>query len=135
MDEKIGNAVDKKIREVIEEENDWKRRQDNIVVVNISESIADNPEQRQHDDIEATADLLDKVMGDPVDRKEFKDPVRMGLKKKIGKKSKPRLLKNTNRNGEFRKKIFRNARKINDEADDENELVFLNPERTQKRKR
>ena len=44
MDEKIGNAVDKKIREVIEEENDWKRRQDNIVVVNISESIADNPE-------------------------------------------------------------------------------------------
>ena len=74
-------------------------------------------------------------MGDPVDRKEFKDPVRMGLKKKIGKKSKPRLLKNTNRNGEFRKKIFRNARKINDEADDENELVFLNPERTQKRKR
>ena len=131
LDEKIENAVDKKVREVIEEENERKRRQDNIVVVNIPESSADDPEQRQRDDIEATAALLDKVMGDPVDRKEFKDPVRMGVRK-IGKKSKPRLLKITIKNDEFRRKIFRNARKINEGVDDENELVYINPDRTQK---
>ena len=131
MDEKIENAVDKKVREVIEEENDRKRRQDNIVLVNIPESNADDPEQRQRDDIEATVALLDKVMGDPVDRKEFKDPVRMGVRR-IGKKSKPRLLKITIKNEEFRKKVFRNARKINEGVDDEKDLVFINPDRTQK---
>ena len=131
VEEKISIAVDKKVREVIEEENDKKRRHDNIVIVNIPESGADDPEQRQRDDIEATAALLDKVMGDPVDRKELRDPVRMGLRK-IGKKSKPKLLKITVRNEDFRKKIFRNARKINDGIDDENELVYINPDRTQK---
>ena len=131
VNEKIDTAVDKKVREVIEEENDKKRRRDNIVIVNIPESGADDPEQRQRDDIEATAALLDKVMDNPVDRKEFRDPIRMGVRK-IGKKSKPRILKITVRNEDFRKKIFRNARKINDGVDDEKDLVYINPDRTQK---
>ena len=131
IEEKIVSEVDKKVKEAFEEENEKKRRRPNIVVVNIPESKAEDVEQRQKDDIEATAAVLDKVMGEKVNRGELKDPIRMGFRE-IGKKSKPRLLKITVANDDFRKKIFKNARKLNDGVKDKKKMVFINPDRTQK---
>lgn len=131
IEEKIVNEVDKKVKEAFEEENEKRRRRPNIMVVNVPESKADDMEQRQKDDIEATAAILDKVMGEKVNRGEFKDPIRLG-DRIIGKKSKPRLLKITVANEDFRKKVFKNARKVNDGVTDKKKMVFINPDRTQK---
>ena len=131
VEEKIVDVVDKKVKEAFEEESEKRRLRPNIVVVNVPESKSDDVEQRQKDDIEATAAILDKVMGGKINRGEFKDPIRMG-NRVIGKKSKPRLLKITVANEDFRKKIFKNARNINEGVKDKRKMVFINPDRTQK---
>ena len=126
----IETEVDKKVREVFEEQKDKEMRKQNAVIFNIPESSNPDIEERQKEDTEEVLKVLEEVMDEKVAASEFDVPVRLGTRQ-IGKYSKPRVLRITLANEAFRKKLFSKTKKFNDRKGPR-DRVYVNPDRTMK---
>ena len=106
IDEKIEAAVERKMTRVLEEAKEKEKRKQNIVVVNLPESLKRTPEERKREDEERVRELIGKVTDVP--RGEIGDNIRLGPIR-IGQNPRPRLLRMVVRTEEAKHKIMRNV--------------------------
>ena len=131
VEAKIESEVDKKVREIFEDEKEKERRRPNAILVNVPESSNPDIEQREVDDKEAVLKVLEEVMDEKVAPSEIENPIRLG-ERKIGKDSKPRVMKITIANELFRKKLFGKTKNFNAREGDPKKKIYVNPDRTPK---
>ena len=115
-----------KIEEHIEEKEEREKRKNNIVLVNIPESIKETAKEREAEDMVAVANLLNKIT--EVQVNDVSNPVRIGKKREGSEK--PRLLKITLNSQEKKRTVLKNYHQLNENVRDLNRKIFINNDLT-----
>ena len=93
----------------IDEREDREKRKLNIVMVNIPESVIEDPKERREDDLKRVTELLGTCTD--IEEGDLHDPVRLG--ELDPKEKRPRFLRLTVKTSAKKGAIFRNARHLN----------------------
>ena len=134
LEEKIENKMGEIERKLVdrlekktEEQEEREKRKNNIILVQLPESVKDVKEEREEDDIKMVHNILSKVTD--IEKVEISNPIRIGAKR--GPNEKPRLLKVTIESHEMKKEILRNYhKKLNSNVQDPSKKIFINPDPT-----
>ena len=89
LDEKIEEAVDRKVTEVLEESKEKEQRKLNIIVANLPESMVGTLEERRREDSEKVKHLVKKITN--IEGGDLRDLIRLGPIL-ISQNVRPRLL-------------------------------------------
>ena len=76
LDEKIVEALDRKVTEVLEESKKNEQRKLNIIVSNLPESMVGTVEERRREDSEKVKHLVTKITN--IEGGDLRDPIRLG---------------------------------------------------------
>ena len=76
LDEKMEDAVDRKVTEVLEESKEKEQRKLNIIVSNLPESMVGTVEERRREDSEKVKHLVTKITN--IEVGDLRDPIRLG---------------------------------------------------------
>ena len=126
IDDKIEEAVGKKVTELLDEKNEKEKWKLNLIVVNLPESNKPKHEERKREDRDRVRDIVQKITDVPGE--EVNDPVRLGPVQ-IGRNVRPRLLKLVVRSEEAKIEIMRNVSRLN-EGVEFAERVYINNDST-----
>ena len=129
IDKKIEAAVEKKLNEMIGEKEEKEKRKLNIVISNIPESSAENPEQRQAEDLQKVREKIDELGFEGRLGKQVVNPVRLG-RFSVGQR--PRLLRVSTLKEDDKKYIMQNASQIKQTETDNKKKVWFNHDLTPK---
>ena len=126
IDNKIEEAVDKKVTDIMQENRDRDERKLNIIIANLPESEAGSHEDKKQDDKNRVRQLVAKICD--VAGGDIDNPARLGPIY-IGRNARPRLLKMTVKSAEAKEQIMRNVYSLNAGIDFENR-VYINNDST-----
>ena len=153
FEEKITNIVDKRIEEKLDakfenkfremkkklnvqgpptevtydEREDREKRKLNIVMVNIPESVIEDPKERREDDLKRVTELLGTCSD--IEEGDLHDPVRLG--ELDPKEKRPRFLRLTVKTSAKKGTILRNARNLNtDDSVAPRNRIYINQDLT-----
>ena len=126
LDEKIEEAVDRKVTEVLEESKEKEQRKLNITVANLPESMVGTVKERRREDSEKVKHLVKKITN--IEGGDLRDPIRLGPIL-IGQNVRPRLLRMVVRTEEMKAEIMRNVYRLN-EGVEFADRVYINQDST-----
>ena len=129
IDSKIEKAVEKKLNEMAEEQQEKERIRLNLVISNIPESQEEGTEARIIDDLMNVRKKIEDIApGTPL-ATEVYNPIRLG-RYEAGKP--PRPIKFTCRTEDAKKFILQNARKIKQTVKENKKKIWINNDLTRK---
>ena len=111
IDDKIEEAVERKMTQVLDETKEKEKRKLNIIVANLPESREGSVEERNRDDTDRVRQLVSKTTDVPLG--DIDAPIRLG-QIYIGNNTRPRLLRMVVKSVESKEKIMRNVYGLND---------------------
>ena len=111
LEEKIEEAVDRKVIEVLEESKEKEQRKLNIIVANLPASMVGTVEERRREDSEKVKHLVKKITN--IEGGDLRDPIRLGPIL-IGQNVRPGLLRMVVRTEEVKAEIMSNAYRLNE---------------------
>ena len=133
FNEEINKKVDdvkielnKEIKTNLEEETEKEKRKNNLIILNIPESVKKTPEERTIEDKVAVENILKKIEGSILPE-EFTQPCRLGIKRAEGQS---RPLKITVKTVNRKIEILRGASRINEGVDFASR-IYINNDLTQ----
>ena len=129
IDDKIEEAVGKKVTELLDK-NEKEKRKLNLIVVNLPESNKPTHEKRKREDRDRVRYIVQKITDVPGE--EVNDTVRLGPVQ-IGRNVPPRLLKLVVRSEEAKIEIMRNVSRLN-EGVEFAERVYINNDSTPRKR-
>jgi hypothetical protein len=124
LDEKIEEAVNRKVEEVMEEQQDIERRKKNVIIVGLRESAKETAEERRQDDLNAAKSLLGKLVN--IEEQDVKEPIRLG---RAGG-HRPRMLKVTMNNEDKKREAVKKSPELNAGVTEPNKRVYINHDYT-----
>ena len=124
METRIEDMVDSKIKEAMTEAREKENRKFNLIITNMREAEGTNLEEKKQRDTEQITRVLEDIAQEEV---QISNPVRLG-KPNIG--TRPRLLRITVKTEESKRKILRNASKVNINERDPKKRMYINPDYT-----
>ena len=129
LDEKIELAVEKKLNEMAEEQEEKERIRLNLVISNIPESQKKEKEDRRLDDLQTIQKKMDEIAPGSTLRNEVYNPIRLGTFE-AGKP--PRTIKFTVKSEVAKKFILMNASKIHQTEKENKKKIWINNDLTRK---
>ena len=126
IDQKIEEAVDRKMTEVMDETKEKEQRKLNIIIANLPESNVGTYEEKRREDRDKVKHLVGRITDLP--EVELGEAFRLGPVQ-IGHNVRPRLIKMVIRSEESKSEIMRNVYRLNDGIEFENR-VYINNDST-----
>lgn len=122
------SVVERKVNQYMEEKDEKVKRECNIILHNIQESVSDDTEERKRYDASSVDDVLDYL--EIAVPQEAMKPVRLG--KKNADSDKPRLLKVTLDSIETKKQVLSKAKTLKNSSRSDLQKVYVSPDLTPK---
>ena len=126
-DSNLENVIEVKVNQYMEERDEKDKRECNIILHNIPESVSEEIEDRKRYDASSVEDVLDYL--DVICPQEDMKPVRLG--KKLDSE-KPRLLKVTLDSIETKRQVLAKAKTLRNSSRSDLKKVYVSPDLTPK---
>ena len=128
IEKKLDGLVDEKINEAVREQNEQEARKLNLILVNIPENSGDNSKEKDKETVEK---LIKKIVQE--------EEISIEQINRLGEKSidnRPRLLKIKVKTMDLKRKILKNASKLNDDSEntDPKKRIYINVDYTKKQR-